>query len=318
MSTDQEPVDVPPHVVDYLRGQNTLTLATASPGRGASGQHVPVRERRAQPLLLDQAPHDHRPAPRAEPGRVVRGRRLHGRPPARPRACRAAASARCLLSGEQIARVADLFGQKFPDLSPGATMSISFFRVTPTEIEFIDNTGEGADTSGDTFGAEFHRERSFSVFADLPAVSADAITATLQSMTAEAGEVIVREGGPADKFFIVVEGEVKVTRGAERDSPRSAPATSSARWRSCATSPAPRRVTAVSRDAAVRDGEGHVPRPGGAVARHDRRLRRRHSRAAGRARRRGLAGARRGDRRRRQRASPARTSGPRSDRSRPA
>ena len=32
-------------------------------------------------------------------------------------------------------------------------------------------------------------------------------------MTADAGELIVREGGPADKFFIVAEGEVEVTRG---------------------------------------------------------------------------------------------------------
>ena len=32
MSAEQGAVDVPPHVVDYLREQNTLTLATASPG----------------------------------------------------------------------------------------------------------------------------------------------------------------------------------------------------------------------------------------------------------------------------------------------
>src|SRR5215208_7144992 len=38
---------------------------------------------------------------------------------------------RVILSGEEIARVADLFGQKFPDLSPGTTMSISFFKIVP-------------------------------------------------------------------------------------------------------------------------------------------------------------------------------------------
>ena len=48
-----------------------------------------------------------------------------------------------ILSGEEIARVADLFGQRFPDLSPGNTMSISFFRIAPTDLQFIDNSQSG-------------------------------------------------------------------------------------------------------------------------------------------------------------------------------
>jgi hypothetical protein len=120
--------------------------------------------------------------------------------------------AKVLLSGEEIARVAAMFGDKFPDLSPGATMSISFFRVAPTDLEFIDNSSSGADTEGAAFGAEFHRERAYSIFADLPLEQIDVIGASLQTMTAEPGEVIVREGGPADKFFVVVEGELEVTR----------------------------------------------------------------------------------------------------------
>jgi hypothetical protein len=116
-----------------------------------------------------------------------------------------------ILDGTEVARVADLFGQKFPALAPGTTMSISFFRIIPTEIEFIDNTGSVAAQAG-VFGAEFHRERSFSVLAALPPQSTSTISATLQPLNAEADTVIARQGGPADKFFIVVDGEIEISR----------------------------------------------------------------------------------------------------------
>ena len=41
------------------------------------------------------------------------------------------------------------------------------------------------------------------------------MAATLQTVSADAGEVIARQGAPADKFFIVVDGEVEVTRQGE-------------------------------------------------------------------------------------------------------
>ena len=215
MSTDQAAVDVPPHVVEFLRGQNTLTLATASAG-GIPRASTYLYVNDGPNMYFWTKPH------------TTTARHLEQNPVVsfavddysddlrHTKGVQASGECSVLLSGEQIARVADLFGQKFPDLSPGATMSISFFRITPTEIEFIDNTEAGAETSGDTFGAEFHRERSFSVYLDLPTISSETISASLQRMSVEAGEVIVREGGPADKFFIVTEGEVEVSRGPEK------------------------------------------------------------------------------------------------------
>src|SRR5436305_12800434 len=119
-----------------------------------------------------------------------------------------------LLTGEQIARVADLFGQKFPSLSPGSTMSISFFRITPTELQFIDNTGSaGADPSASgTFGAEFHRDRSYSIVTNLPVQHAENILTSLQPTEVAAGETIVRQGTPADELLIMLEGEADVIR----------------------------------------------------------------------------------------------------------
>ena len=50
------------------------------------------------------------------------------------------------------------------------------------------------------------------VFRDLPAGDLQTVACRLQSVKVEPGSVVVRQGGPADKFFIIVEGEVDVLR----------------------------------------------------------------------------------------------------------
>jgi CRP-like cAMP-binding protein len=95
-------------------------------------------------------------------------------------------------------------------------MSISFFRITPTELQFIDNRAKS--TVGNlpgTFGAEFHRERSYSVITALPIRAADTVVAQLSSQSVAAGDTIVRAGTPADKFLIIVDGEVELERAGE-------------------------------------------------------------------------------------------------------
>jgi len=61
-----------------------------------------------------------------------------------------------VVQGEAIARVADLFGQKFPNLRPGSTSAVMFYRITPRVLEYIDNS-RGVDEAGD-FGAEYRRQ----------------------------------------------------------------------------------------------------------------------------------------------------------------
>ena len=214
MSTEQSAVEIPPHVVEYLGQQSTLTLATASPAGvphastflyvndGAKlyfwtkPQTTTARHIEQNPVVsfaIDEYTSDLRQT------KGVQG----------------AGECNVILSGEEIARVADLFGQKFPDLSPGATMSISFFRITPADLEFIDNADAGGQAREGQFGAEFHRERAYSVFAGLPREEVESITAALQSIEVAPGDVVVRQGGPADKFFIVVDGELEVERELE-------------------------------------------------------------------------------------------------------
>ncbi len=211
MSNGETAVEMLPEVLDYLGEQRTLTLATASPsGVPHAGTFLYVhngpelyfwtkahtttaRHIEQNPLVsftIDGASDD-----------LEKIRGLQGR-----------GECRVILSGEQIARVADLFGQKFPALSPGTTMTISFFRIVASELQFTDNTDASIHQQQGTFGVEFHRERAYSVFSDLPLQSVSSLTGELQLLDFPAGEVIARAGGPADKFFIVVDGAVEVDR----------------------------------------------------------------------------------------------------------
>ena len=211
MSSGEAAVEMLPEVLDYLGEQHTLTLATASPsGVPHAGTFLYVHD---GPELYFWTKAHTTTARHIEQNPLVsftidrysddlqKIRGLQGR-----------GECRVILSGEQIARVADLFGQKFPTLSPGTTMTISFFRIVASELQFTDNTDASIHQQEGTFGVEFHRERAYSVFSDLPLQSVSSLTGELQLLDFPAGEVIARAGGPADKFFIVVDGEVEVAR----------------------------------------------------------------------------------------------------------
>jgi CRP-like cAMP-binding protein/uncharacterized protein YhbP (UPF0306 family) len=209
MSTTEQ--ELPGPVLDYLSAQNTLTLATASPtGSPHAATFLYVNE---GPSLYFWSKST------AESTRHIDQNPLvaftideYTDDLSQTRGVQGVGECSVLLSGEQIARVADLFGQKFPSLSPGTTMSISFYRITPTEIQFIDNRRSSSAAPEGQFGAEFHRERSYSVFSALPTQTAKTISASLQLVDADPDTVVARQGGPADKFFIVVDGELEVTR----------------------------------------------------------------------------------------------------------
>ena len=209
MSTTEQ--ELPGPVLEYLSAHNTLTLATASPsGTPHAATFLYVNE---GPSLYFWSKSS-----------TVSSRHIEQNPLVaftideytsdltQTLGVQGIGECSVLLSGEQIARVADLFGQKFPSLSPGTTMSISFYRITPTEIQFIDNRQSRSLSSPGVFGAEFHRERSYSVFGGLPTQTAKTISASLQVMDVDSGTVVARQGGPADKFFIVVDGGLEVTR----------------------------------------------------------------------------------------------------------
>ncbi|HLM86560.1 MAG TPA: cyclic nucleotide-binding domain-containing protein [Solirubrobacteraceae bacterium] len=209
MTPEQAAVDVPAHVVDYLSSHNTLTLATASPsGVPHASTFLYVNDGSTlyfwtRPGTVTARHVEQNPVVSFAIDEYTKDLR-------QTRGVQGSAECNVVLNGETIARVADLFGQKFPELSPGTTMSISFFRIVPTELQFIDNTEAGGRSEDGTFGADFSRERAYSVFADLPFQRTDSVLGELQTVKVDAGEVVVRQGGPADKFFILVDGAVEV------------------------------------------------------------------------------------------------------------
>ena len=207
-------IEVPPQVVEYLGQQKSMTLATASPtGLPHATTLLYVND---GPMLFFWTKSDTTTTRQIERNPLVSfAVDEYADDLRQTRGVQGTGDCEVLVSGDEIARVAGLFGEKFPTLSPGDTTSISFFRITPTDLQFIDNTEAGSEAPEGRFGAEFHKQRSYSVLTDLPEFGAATLAVSMHSVQVEAGEVIVREGEPADKFFIIVDGEVEVLRDVE-------------------------------------------------------------------------------------------------------
>ena len=205
-------LEVPQRVIDYVAAHDILTLATAS---SAGEPHVATFLYVNDGLLLyiwmrAQA----RTARHLEENpRVAFTIEEHAADWREVSAIQGAGQCH-VVTGEDIALVADLFGRKYPDLGQGSTASIMFFRVAPTELGFVDSTSgaRARDASAPEFGAEFGREVVFDVFSDLPEAKLAGLAARMRQETANPGQDIVRQGDPGDRFFVIVNGAVEVLR----------------------------------------------------------------------------------------------------------
>jgi uncharacterized protein YhbP (UPF0306 family) len=205
MSADPGAVDVPPHVVEYLGEQSTLTLATASPG-GVPRASTFLYVNDGPNLFFWTKPH------------TTTARHLEQNPVAAfaideptsdlkdVQGIQGSGECQVVLNPNELNRVTELFEAKFPSLAGSLGTDVSFFRITPTEVGFTENAAGGESA------ATFHRDVVYSVFRDLPEQEAESLAAQLQTVEVGAGDVIVRQGAPADKFFIIIDGEVEVTR----------------------------------------------------------------------------------------------------------
>ena len=208
MATETRSVDVPPPVLDYLQEHSTLTLATASPA-GVPRATTLLYANDGVVLYVWTRP-DTTTARQIEQNPVVSFAIDEYTPDLRQtKGIQATGKAEVVVSPDEIDRAQRLFDEKFSTLKGALTTNISFFRVTPTELEFIDNTsgdGEAKDA------LHYQRDLVYSVFGDLPPEQASMIRGKLQTVTIKPGSLIVRQGAPADKFFIIVDGEVEVLR----------------------------------------------------------------------------------------------------------
>jgi general stress protein 26 len=149
--------EMPGLVLDYLASQKTVTLATASPdGNPHASTFMYANE---GPTLYFWA----RPT-------STTATHLRNNPRAsfaideyvedwnRAKGIQGTGSAEQVSAGDEVAKVVGLFADKFPSPSSGAsTANITFFKITPTALQFIDNSGV-TNISDEEFGMDFHRE----------------------------------------------------------------------------------------------------------------------------------------------------------------
>jgi uncharacterized protein YhbP (UPF0306 family) len=144
--------EVPDHVVDYLDQQKTLTLATAAGGSPHAATlvyvnkgpllYIWVRQSAATTAEIDSNPEVAFAIDQySEDWRQTKGVQGTGR-------CDA------VTDGDELGSVAELFGRRFPDLRPGATSAVTFFRITPTELHFIDNSRGDGEPDPDEYRRE--------------------------------------------------------------------------------------------------------------------------------------------------------------------
>ena len=196
--------EVPPRVAEFLRENQTMTLATATPNgaprattlRYASDDinlYVWMRSTAWAAQQIEQNPLVSFAINQDSAG-------LQG-----------SGQARVLLSGEEVARAVELFSDKFPMAMGTSTMNISFFRIVPTNLKLVDERYAGGRGETQMFAeAEYQVDNVYNVLDELPVSEQGTISGKLQRTEAEAGSTIVRQGGPADKFVVVLDGEVDV------------------------------------------------------------------------------------------------------------
>jgi nitroimidazol reductase NimA-like FMN-containing flavoprotein (pyridoxamine 5'-phosphate oxidase superfamily) len=200
-------LDVPDRILEFLREQNTLTLATVS-RTGVPRATTLTYAHEGLNLYVWMSP-EATAAKNVEQNPLVAFTiDEYTSNWTKTRGIQGTGECQIILLGDEISHIVELFVQKFPDLDRTPPSNISFFRITPTELQAIDGA-EGADQA---LGLEYHRDVVYSVFRDLPERELETVAASLQTVEIEPGAVIVRQGAPADKFFIIVDGEVEVVR----------------------------------------------------------------------------------------------------------
>jgi uncharacterized protein YhbP (UPF0306 family) len=211
MANETSTMDLPAHVLEYLHGQKTLTLATASPGAvphaatltyvdDGSSLFIWIRPDTTTAQHIGQNPI----VSFAIDEYSIDLRETKG--------IQGTGNCQVLLDSVEIDSVVSSFEEKFPPLAGALTSELAFFRITPTRLQFIDNS---APDAGSDKRFLYHRDLVYSIFQDLPQQEVESLEAQLRTIEVGEGEVIVRQGAPADKFFIVVDGEVEVVRESE-------------------------------------------------------------------------------------------------------
>ncbi|HUG83633.1 MAG TPA: cyclic nucleotide-binding domain-containing protein [Euzebya sp.] len=199
--------ELPETVRSYLAEHETLTLATASPdGTPHATTLMYANDDRVffvwtRPDTLTARQIDANP-------RVAFTVDSYSPDWRSTRGVQATAEAAQILSPDSRRTAVAAFEQKFPGIQTLGVEHLVFFKLVVSQVHYIHNRDGGEATQ--RIGAAFDRDLVYSIFRELPQEEVADIAATLATESFRAGEVIVRQGMPADKFFIIVRGQVDV------------------------------------------------------------------------------------------------------------
>jgi len=68
------------------------------------------------------------------------------------------------------------------------------------------------DEDADMPQVEIQLLRSIQIFAPLPAPALEGLARSLEPLSVAAGEVLIREGDPGDRYYAIADGQLRVTR----------------------------------------------------------------------------------------------------------
>ncbi len=154
--------ELPQPVLDYLAGQKTVTLATAS-ADGAPHASTFMYVNDGPTLYFWARPTSTTATHLQSNPRVSFAIDEYVQDWNKAKGIQGEGQSELVSSGDEVAKVVGLFADKFPSPSSGAsTASITFFRVRPSALQFIDNGGARSSFSDEEFGMDFHRQEVLS------------------------------------------------------------------------------------------------------------------------------------------------------------
>jgi uncharacterized protein YhbP (UPF0306 family) len=212
----EEPMDsaeptaaVQPWVLEYLDAQQTLTLATASP-RGVPHAATYLYVNDGMAIFFWMRPETVTAQHLEQNPTVSFAIDRQGTTWRESQSLQGSGECRMVLDPAELADLGERFGQKYATATAKRTSGLIFYRLTPTSLGFVG--AAAAAGAGQLLGIEYNKQLIYSVFRDLPPQEVTTVAGRLDPMQVAAGTVVVRQGAPADKFFIIVEGELEVIR----------------------------------------------------------------------------------------------------------
>lgn len=217
MTSGKVAADAPSHVLQYLAAKNALSVATSSTS-GLPHAATMIYINDGLKLYFCTRPSTKTAGNLEQNPNVAFTIDDYSPDWSKTKGIQGGGECRVELRAGRIKRVVSLFRQKFPFLSETKTPGLSFYCITPFHLHFIDNERAGGERAGEALGREYLRSLVYSVFKDLPKRQVETLMAQLQTSKVGAGETVVRQGAPADKFFLIVDGELEVVREGQQGS----------------------------------------------------------------------------------------------------